>query len=507
MKKYEIVLLCVAGGLLLTFLFGRHEWKHIEIAPDSSMYHFLAVNMLQGKGYYAEPVGSVEEYNAQTIEKFGIHKVIITERQSAVRMPGYPLFLMLIYSIHGVDINAVLPYQLLLTGLTGALMVLTGWIMLSRLGAIAALIAVMVFGMNRDVAYPTSQLLTECLTMFLLTAAAAAAAWAQKGVWKREFIPSLLIILAVFTRPASIFIAISYGIILIFQYFQVSKKRILAYAGLCIVIILPWSIFASIQTGRFVPLTSTSSQIMYAGIDPVQTAERLRIITPEISVKSLEHFWMTFAGGPALDNVSVFKLFADIPERLAEVLKLSIIKLKAGTDWIPRSLLASMLLGISLSVCIKIDMNKLILRKETGSKVYVRQRGFLRSNRLLEVILFMAALLVLVLTLGYSSTFIQIFFWLLPVVLPFFGLEFATEKKDRPACRHSWILSWYWGYVLMCLITFSHPRLIRPHLPILYLCAAMAIPLLVITLLGLKQSMIEISKGKFLRFKDCSNEH
>ena len=230
-RKYDIVLLCVVGGLLLTFLFGRHEWKRTELAPDSMQYHFLAVNMLQGKGYYSVPIVSVNDYNAQTIERFNIQDVYVQGSPSVSigRLPVYPIFLLFVYSIHGVDVDAVLPYQLLLTGLTGALMVLTGWFMFGRLGAITALIAVLVYGMNRDVAYPVSSLLTECLATFLLTAAAVAAAWAQRGCWKREFIVSLLLILAVFTRPASIFIAIPYGIILTLQYFPVSKKRILVF--------------------------------------------------------------------------------------------------------------------------------------------------------------------------------------------------------------------------------------------------------------------------------------
>ena len=498
-QKIQIILMCIIGGLLLAFLFGRHEWKRIETTPDSRMYHFLAVNMMQGKGYYMRPIGSVEDYNAQTIEKFGVHDVTIVEKPSMNRMPGYPFFLMLIYSIHGIDIDAVLPYQLLLTGLTGALMVLAGWFMLGRLGAVTALVAVLVFGVNNEAAYPTFTLLSGCLAMFLLTSAAAAAAWAQKGGWKREFIASLLIILAIFTRPASIFIAIPYGIILIIQYYSVSKKRLLVFIGLCGILLLSWSIFASSQAGRFIPLTSNGKQIMYAGLDPVETAKKLGVNPPKINVTSLKQFWKTFAGGPGLNDISVLKLLASIPGRLSEVIKIEIIKLKAGTDWLLRSLLACMLLGVSLIGCIQINIDKFKLKKDVETEVYVKQRGLIRSNRLLEMILLIAALLVMVVALGFSTTIIQLFFWLLPAVALFFRLEFTTEKVSSSSCHH-WILSWYWGYILMCLITVSHPRLIRPFLPILYLCAAIAIPMLAMMLLGLKQGKLKLSKRIYLKF-------
>lgn len=506
-RKYDIVLLCVFGGLLLTFLFGRHEWRKIILTPDSWQYHFMAVNMMQGKGCHMGPVGSVEDYNAQTIERFGVKEAAVAGSPSIIisRMPGYPLFLLLIYSIHGVDADAVLPYQLLLTGLTGALMVLTGWFMYGRFGAITAIIAVLVYGMNRELAWPTCELLTECLATFLLTAAAAAAAWARMGGWKREFFVSLLLIFAAFTKFTSFFIVIPYGVILIVEYFSVLKRRILVFTGLWLFAIISLGIYNSTHSGDAVTEGSTSSivQTLYASIDPVEAAKKLQCAPPEINVKSLSYFWYSNGGWVTEQGDSVIKLLRGIPGRWKEVIKIKIIALKAGTDWMLRSLLAYILLGIALVSCTKINIDKLISGKDAATEVYVGQRGILRSTRSLKIILYLTVLLIIIITLGYSSTFIQMFFWLLPVALPLFGLEFVTGKEDHPACRHSWILSWYWGYVLMCMITISFPRLIRPFLPVFYLCAAMAIPLLVMTLLGLKQSVFKFSKGKIFKFKDC----
>ena len=149
MKNPKIFLLCLAGGLILAFTFGRHEWQRIETTPDSKMYHFAAVNLLQGKGFYLDAIGSLSDYNSQTVERFAIREASTIAKPSFNRMPGYPLFLLLVYKMHGVDIDKVLPYQIFLSGLTGFTMVLTGWLLYGRWGGALALIAVLAYGMNR----------------------------------------------------------------------------------------------------------------------------------------------------------------------------------------------------------------------------------------------------------------------------------------------------------------------------------------------------------------------
>ncbi|OHC01467.1 MAG: hypothetical protein A3H23_00525 [Planctomycetes bacterium RIFCSPLOWO2_12_FULL_40_19] len=499
MKKYEIALLCIAGGLLLTFLFGRHEWKHIEINPDSRMYHLLAVNMLQGKGYYLVPVGSIEDYDTQTIERFSIKdtEVMDTEvigKPFMARSPGYPLFLSLIYLIHGVNVDVVLSYQIFLVGLVGTLMILTGWLMWGKFGAIMALIAVLVFGMNRDVAYPVSQLLTECLAMFFLTAAATSAAWAKKGGgWKRELLVSLIMSLAILTRPALVYVGLVYGVILIFQSIRTSWGKIFAFAGPCTIILLAWSVYASLESGHIILISSNGIDNLFAGLDPVGTAEKLGLKSPELNVKSLQHFWECFPGGIGLHNDSVLRLLADIPNRLSEVILITVIKLKAGTDYLLRSLLACILLGFALTGSILWRDYSLEGKKE-NVMIEVIPRGLIRSHRWIERFFLMAAFLLVIIALGFSTTIIQAFFWILPALSPFFRLELRFREilnEGMDSAWPHWILSWYWGYFLMTMIAFGIPRFMRPFLPVFYLCASMAIPMLVMALMGLRNGALK----------------
>lgn len=253
-QRIQLILMCAIGGLLLAFLLGRHEWKHAELAPDSTQYHFLAVNILSGKGYYEGPISSIENYDTETIKRFARLAYLIKEgeKPSMGITPGYPLFLAFIYKIHGVFPDTIVRYQIALTALTGALMILIGWLIWGFWGAWAGVAAVFLLGMNREASYQVPALLTETLGTFLLTASLTCAAWAKRGSWKREVLTGFVLSLAILTRHAFLFTGFLYGLFLLVPLSRKSMKKASAYALPCLVLIVGWNIFASVQSGHFV---------------------------------------------------------------------------------------------------------------------------------------------------------------------------------------------------------------------------------------------------------------
>ena len=467
-------------------------------------YHMLAVNIMLGKGYYTEPVDSLNDYDDLTIKKFSLNAIYKDCMPDVDRTPVYPLFLTIIYSLHGINPDAVLPYQMMLTFFIGALVVYTGSKIWRKPGIIAGLIAVFLLGMNRDAAYPVSQLLSECLATFFLTASAATAAWAKRGSSSRELLTSLIFAFAILTRPALVFVGLAYGAILILQLrgSYSSPKRVIMFASPCIVLLASWSIFVSMNAGKFVPLSRVGTYNLISGLDPIGAAKNDGNTPPKLNADSLEKFWDGH-GPPHSKKCSFRKIITDIPKRWQEVFKLSILKLRIGTLGLSRSLWNCMLLGFALiSSVIFYD-----LKRNNNSKNNIRYSvipsGFIISHKWIEILYLITTIFILLVILGFSATIIQLFFLLLPVIAPLLRIKIIPKDIKVQADKvfyPLWLSSWYWGYILMILITFGLRRFIRPFLPIFYLCAVIAIPLLLILLVGIRNGRIKKDRYAYIDF-------
>ena len=106
-----------------------------------------------------------------------------------------------------------------------------------------------------------------------------------------------------------------------------------------------------------------------------------------------------------------------IPKRLREVAKITVLKLKAGTQWLPTPLWFCMMLGAALAGGVHLVWSR---ASGEGGEVtlHFRPEGVLRSRRILLCLFRLMACLLGLIVLGYSHTLVYAFFVLLPFSTP-----------------------------------------------------------------------------------------
>ena len=499
-----LTLLCLVAAALLAFLHGRHEWRRIDVSPDSQMYHFLAVNLLVGNGYYDGPVEPMSNYSENVFQRFPSSSTVDRSANVVSRGPIYPAFLWLIYRMHGIDPDAVVRYQITLTAGIGACMVLAGWLLWGRFGAVAGLLGTFLLGTNREAAYPVSELLTECLASFLLIACLVAAAWAKQGKALRESLVAVCMSAAILTRPALLFVAVAYGGFLVLQCWRTSLVRIIAYTMPCSIILGAWMAFASVHSGTLVLLVSNGVDNLAGGLDPHGAALAMNMKPPDMSDAELESFWAMNPGG--LPKSFISQTLTGALPRWRELVGLNAAKLRIATNRIPKATWMSMLLGSALVA--SISFNASVSNKSTIGQVttHFLPVGVFRKRRYLVYLYLSVICLFAIVLLGFTDTWIQACFVLLPLIAPLFRVQTFGDGGNTNA-RHNcnyWLTSWYLGFCCMLLFGIGVSRFMRPYLPIFYLFAVMAFPALVSLMLGLFDADIGISHRRSFRFSDKS---
>ena len=511
----------VAGSLLLMGLLGRHMDQEIRLSPDSGMYHFLALNILRGKGYYDVPVGRVEDYPPETIWRFPREMDTLRQsgpgfppRKAMTRGPVYPLMLAAIYGIHGEDPDAVIPYHLALVGLLGASLVGLGWSLWGVPGAVAGLVAVFLYGHFPDARYPPVMMMTELTAATLLTISALAASWARKGPSRREVVVAIALTLAILCRPALLFVGILYGLALLAAGSRAGLRRAALFGTPCALILGGWSAYASVEAGRFVPIADNGRLNMVAGLDPEKAARLSGRPAPELTEESLERFWRTFGSYEAPPGTTWSVIGRALP-RWRDVARLLYLKLKIGLFWLPRSLLAFSLVGFALA-CAMRGRQALPTTQGTeaeGAETTLRLLpvGLLQRRTLIESGAWALALGTGLVALGYSHPGLMLAFLAAPPVALLARVEAVRvggKESDAPepsggrtrdgADAPGWLLAWCYGYILMTLLTTGVRRFSRPYLPIFYLFAVMSVPLLATALLAFRDATLRF--GRVWRF-------
>lgn len=153
-KKTGLVIAILVLILLirLIYIFIYHD----PVTSDSAQYDALAYNTMTGKGYSLNNSLSVSNVSNYANEA----------KPSAWRPPGYPIFLISIYSIFGHNYNAVHIIQAIIATITGLLIYIIGKKAWNHEAAISG---VLFYAIWPPFVVLPAQLLTETLNNFLVT--------------------------------------------------------------------------------------------------------------------------------------------------------------------------------------------------------------------------------------------------------------------------------------------------------------------------------------------------
>jgi len=468
---YFLLPFALLNGLMLLVFVNRHSDEQIRVSADSRQYHFVAANLLAGRGYFDLPVSAAREYDSWTRETFADRfKNQLNDGakppQIAEITPGYPLFLAGIYRLHGVSPDMVVSYQRGLVVAVGLLMIVVGWQLLATLGAVTASLAVVLLGMNPEFAYPVNALLTEMLAASLLLGAFSGALWAKRTHWSAEALVGVLLSLAVLTRPALVFAALLYGLCLLIGRSGERVGRASAYAAPCVLLLGFWIGFASIHAGTFVPLASY-------GVDTVKMG--LRAETGAKLTKS------GISGSDIRDRDLRVELSRAIASP-SSALSVMGVKLKESIDHVPRFLWNAIALGFALLSAMSVCS---VQGQGTGGRstvVEVRPTGAraLARRSTLLVVLGISVLLLYSVGAGWSATWMQAWFMVLPVAFLFVRIDVTVHgSAPLPFYRDDYrgILAWIFGFLMIVVLTIGLRRYMRPFLPEFYLMAVFSMPL------------------------------
>ncbi|MDP2645969.1 MAG: hypothetical protein Q8P24_13600 [Desulfobacterales bacterium] len=461
----------VLAGSLVAGLHGRHLQNTIELRPDSLKYHFLAANLLLGKGYVDHPVMAISLYGEPTEKYYSALTPQPEKKGTFARTPIYPLFLALIYWIHGIDPDVVQYYQLGLEFILGGAMVWIATLILGDAGLLAGVVAAYLYGMNQDLAYPAGRLLTECLASFWIVVIALLCPYIKTNRPFFESLAGAAMGLATLTRPALVFLAPAYML-----FFIPWKKsligtefRRLAWFFLSFLFIVAcWSLYASISSGRFILLSTMGQAPIYVGIDPVRVAIHEGLPVPAIDKESLGKFWCCVFTGHFDGNGR--EIIHNIPFRLSEVFKIMVIKVRNGFDWMPRGLAMTIFLGAAFF------FQTMVIKSSTGPAP-----GSLPDTTLHKLACGAVTLVLALWILGHSHPVFLSLFLLSCMAIAGFGRPIhivSGRALSLPVGVRGYMSFFLVGYLLTILTTLSIPRFIYPFMPIFYIYASSSIVLL-----------------------------
>jgi hypothetical protein len=397
------------------------------------------------------------------------------------------LLLALIYRVHGIDPDAVLPYHLLLAAVTAAAMVFTGELLWGRVGGVAALAGVIGLGNGRELHYSVYQLLTENLATCIVTLLFCAAAWAKRRSPRHEAWPGLAAAVGMMVRPALIFVPIAYALFILLEPRE-RRIRIAAFLTPVVLVVVGWSGYVSTISGHFVLLSDAGKVNFVAGADPALAAAAIGLPAPGLDRRSLEEFWTRFPGLPPEAAGAVAQAVRRLPSRWQEYARITFVKLQVGVQRLPDTMWLATLVGLALAGSVTVTPECLPGRGR-GHQVVVEPGGVFRRRWIMAVALSVAAGGLVLAILGFSHPVLEALFWALPLLCPLLRVR-LTRAAEPAAMWPHWLLTWYVAYLLMILTTFAIPRFTRPFLPAFYLLAAMAVPLLAVTIAALSESRI-----------------
>lgn len=277
------------GALVAILLLGLglrvgEAWDGRAPVYDAQAYAAVARNLDEGHGF---TVG------AQATQP------------SSNYSPGLPLFVAGVYKATG-GVHERLARLVL--AVIGSLSVLFAYLIGRRLarpptdpplpsevgpwGVAPALAGALVVAIYPALLEYQGMLMSEPLAATLLAGGVLAALWAWEGGWARWLLPGVLFGALAMVRPEYLGVAALAAVVIFAREakrdWRQSLLRAAVFLGALVVIIAPWTVRNAVAIHRFVPLSTGSGQVLYAGTylpsdgDPEKVGEGVVAENPQL---------------------------------------------------------------------------------------------------------------------------------------------------------------------------------------------------------------------------------
>lgn len=206
------------------------------INTDSSEYITLAINLKNGKGFV-----------------YPFENPHLT----AMRMPGFPLYLSLVFSLFGIKISVALLFQcLLLTGVFGICYILTRMMFSDTIALIS--LAVMILWPNLKF-YGCAYLGSETLASLMFYVFLLCILKGDNALYEWRWLAAGVIFLggAIYTRPEFLLFIPFLGFWLI-RHYRTNWRSLLFMLMIIIVMLAPWTIRNFYIFNKFIPASTVA---------------------------------------------------------------------------------------------------------------------------------------------------------------------------------------------------------------------------------------------------------
>ena len=279
-KRYTWYL-CVAIFLFsLIYLVDKYELNDfVHFGPDGDMHEYqcLAVNLVSGHGY---KVGWIEDFSHYKFtgspDDITLYRGyrgfnyyydnFIKPQYSFYRTPGYPFFIAAIYKLFGIHPRNVKIVQVILFAFAVASMPLLGRLYWNKAGVVSG--AITSFVLLRNFCPDPGMFLPEPLTVFSLVVwAFLMTAWERRTTYATTLCMGMASAWVLLLRGSNALLVIFFLIYLLCKMRTSSKKfRIAAmFIFTCLIVLLPWSIYASVHGGKLILLSTQLRDVLFVG--------------------------------------------------------------------------------------------------------------------------------------------------------------------------------------------------------------------------------------------------